>query len=191
MTDDGKIYVSVPNVKAQLADGFLNALHFEHTYFIDHDYIEMIGEKAGLKLLQREDFSEYNSFYVFGRSDVKDREHSDPKAAFETFMLFAKNLREDVAKINSSIVDRDIFIFGAHIFTQYLVNMGLSIDRVVSIVDNDTKKEDKHLYGTNMIVSSPEVISSFENPLVLLRVAQYEREIREQLISINRSVRFL
>lgn len=191
LTEDGKIYVSIPNVKAQLADGFLNALHFEHTYFIDHDYIEMIGEKAGLKLLQRQDFSDYNSFYVFGRCEARNREHPEIGAASVAFATFVRNLREDVEMINSSVIDQDYFIFGAHIFTQYLVNMGLLTGRVVSIIDNDLKKEGKLLYGTNLIVSKPEIISSSENPLVLLRVAQYEKEIKEQLLSINRNVRFL
>jgi SAM-dependent methyltransferase len=191
LAENGKIFVSVPNIKSQLRDGFLNALHFEHTYFIDHEYVKMIGSRAGLKLVERVDFSSYNSFYVFERSQAIPCEHSSPAEASQTFVEFVANLQEDVRKIVSKIDNEDFYVFGAHVFSQYLVNAGLPTDRIISIIDNDDNKAGKFLYGTSLPVKKPSDISSVDEPLVLLRVAQYEQEIREQLLSINGRVRFL
>lgn len=191
LTENGKILVSVPNIRAQLRDGFLNALHFEHTYFIDHEYVRLIGHRAGLHLIRREDFSPYNSFYVFERGEIVIGEHPVPQEAAQTFKRFVSNLQADVKQIISLTIGHSLYVFGAHVFTQYLVNAGLPVNKIISIIDNDSNKAGKFLYGTNLLVESPAVLSNKKQPLVLLRVAQYEKEIREQLISINKNVRFL
>jgi len=191
LTEDGKIIVSVPNIKAQLKDGFLNALHFEHTYFIDHEYMQLIGSGAGLRLVRREDFSPYNSFYVFERGSTSLGEHPAPQDSPLTFKNFVTNLQADVREIISSTATDSFYVFGAHVFTQYLMNSGLPAKRIIAVIDNDINKTGKLLYGTNLLVKNPNEISSDKEPLVLLRVAQYEQEIRDQLVSINKNVRFL
>jgi SAM-dependent methyltransferase len=191
LTKNGKIFVSVPNIKSQLKDGFMNALHFEHTYFIDHDYIKMIGGYAGLKLIKKIDFSSYNSFYIFESGQITLYDHPFPNEASKIFTNFAENLQKDVQQIVSRINNEDFYIFGAHVFSQYLINAGLPIDRVISIIDNDDNKIGKILYGTTLAIKNPNIIASIDEPLVLLRVAQYDQEIRDQLLSINCKVRFL
>lgn len=191
LTKNGKIFISVPNIKNQLIDGFLNALHFEHTYFIDHEYLEMIGNLAGFELVQKVDFSKYNSFYVFSPHEKTQNLHTSPHVASDIFCKFSDDLHKDVTSINEITKGLQFYVFGAHVFTQYLIKAGLKIDRIAGIIDNDTNKIGKFLYGTSIRVSGPNVVKGIDTPTVLLRVAQYKKEIADQLIDINNSVRFI
>ena len=65
-----------------------------------------------------------------------------------------------------------MFLFGAHVFAQYLIEFGLNIDRIVCLLDNDIKKQGKRLYGTSKIVKSPKILAGLDNPIVILKGIQ-------------------
>jgi hypothetical protein len=84
-----------------------------------------------------------------------------------------------------------IFIFGAHIFTQQLLNLGLNSNKIISILDNDPNKHGARLYGTKLMVESPNVISIAIEPIVILDVGEYADEVCAQLIQLNDKVKLL
>jgi len=189
LSKDGKIYISVPNIKKQLEDNFLNALHFEHTYFIDHEYIKILAYYAGLALVEQQEFSEYNSFYVLTKDKIDDGGipiHSNRTDAKRIFKKFIKNVKKDVTNINYLLANRKAYIFGAHVFTQYLINFGLEEQNIEKIIDNDHNKINKFLYGTNIEVESPSILKEKKSPILILRVAQYKKEIIEDIKNINK-----
>lgn len=186
LTDSGVVLISVPHIRNQIEESFLNALHFEHTYFIDHEYIGMIANAAGFSVQSMIDFSKYNSFYVFEKSiTFKSVKHSDGLAAERHFMNFVDNVRKDASQITCKLFDEKCYIFGAHIFSQYLINFGLLEEKIVAVLDNDPAKIGKRLYGTNLRVQSPDIIKNVSSPCVVLRTAQYRQEIEEQIFKIN------
>ena len=87
-------------------------------------------------------------------------------------------------------LNEHIFVFGAHIFTQYLNCLGLNSNKVVGILDNAASKQGKRLYGLPQLVSSPEVLSGLQRPAVILRVGAYASEIKKDILEINPSVIF-
>jgi 2-polyprenyl-3-methyl-5-hydroxy-6-metoxy-1,4-benzoquinol methylase len=190
LNDDGRIFLSVPNIKQQLKDGFLNAMSFEHTFFIDHQYIEFIANNAGYELERRVDFSSHNSFYVFKKGITKPCVHSSPTESRHVFETFVENLKNEVASINSKMLtnDEEYYIFGAHMFAQYLINFGLNCDRIVGIVDNDAGKIGNYLYGTSFKVIHPDELNKKEKVSIIVRAAQYTAEIVSQLKMINPSI---
>ena len=96
---------------------------------------------------------------------------------------------EFVTKVDELIAtngnQRSIYVFGAHIFTQYLVSFGLSIDKVAAILDNATDKQGKRLYGLRQEVLSPNALHGVKNPAVILRVGAYAEEIKRGILEIN------
>ena len=83
-------------------------------------------------------------------------------------------------------------MFGAHIFSQFLINFGLDTNKIICLLDNDISKQDRRLYGTDLYVRSPESISSDINPVVVLKAGAYNDEIRDQILtSINSSAIFI
>jgi hypothetical protein len=51
-----------------------------------------------------------------------------------------------------------IYLFWAHIFSQYLLWFWLNIDKIVWILDNSDLKNWKRLYWTPFFVNKPEII---------------------------------
>lgn len=193
LRDNGKFIISIPNIKNQLLDGFLNALNFEHTFYIDDYYINKIFEFAGFKLKETYEFSKYNSFYVFEKTDlVKEKNNLNFLTdSINAFNFFLKKLKTDVEYLNLKTKNNKFYIFGAHIFSQYLINFGLNVDGVINIIDNDINKTNKCLYGTNLIVKLPDIIAADKNPIVIVRAAQFQQDIEQQLYQINKNVKIL
>jgi len=189
---NGKFIISVPNIKNQLLDNFLNAINFEHTYFIDDQYITQIFNNSGFILEKIIQFSKYNHFYVFEKNNkIINKNQLSSNNTIDIFNKFCENLVKEVTKINSILKDEKFYIFGAHIFTQFLINFGLNRNNIINILDNDINKKEKILFGTNIIVKSPEILSDQNKVNVVLRAAQYSEEITEQLLKINPQINII
>jgi len=91
----------------------------------------------------------------------------------------------------SSLV-QPIYLFGAHVFAQYLIEMGLNTDKIVCLLDNDPQKHGKRLYGTHLKVASPKVLHDVSDPMVILKAGVYNEEIKRDIWeNINFTTRFL
>jgi len=73
------------------------------------------------------------------------------KDMFEEFIQYHTELVDMINKqIESS--SSPIFLFGGHIFSQFLIGFGLNVENIINILDNSDIKHNKRLYGTNLIV---------------------------------------
>ena len=85
-----------------------------------------------------------------------------------------------------------IYLYSAHINTQYLLNNGITIDNIISLLDNSTYKIDKKLYGYNLDINHPSSIENDNAPIVVVsHMGAYIDEIKKDLIKINKNVIFL
>ena len=75
-----------------------------------------------------------------------------------------------------------VYLFGAHVFAQYLIQMGLDVTKIVSILDNDESKQGKRLYGSNLSVESPRVLEGVESPQIILKAGVYNDEIKKDIL---------
>ena len=83
-------------------------------------------------------------------------------------------------------------MFGAHVFSQYLLKFGLDPKKIIFILDNDNLKQNKRLYGTKLQVRSPKVLSSYKKPIVILKVGIYKNEIKKDILkNINPKTSFI
>lgn len=80
-----------------------------------------------------------------------------------------------------SQANREFYLFGAHVFAQFLIQMGLNTDKVVCLLDNDPNKQARRLYGTNLKVASPRILSGVANPIVILKAGVYNQEIKKNI----------
>ena len=51
------------------------------------------------------------------------------------------------------------------------------------ILDNDTNKHGKRLYGTNLKVFSPSLLKKEINPVLILKAGVYNEEIKNDIIN--------
>lgn len=191
LSDGGSVFISIPNIEAQLEDGFLNALNFEHTYYLSHEYMKLLASICGFDVVHTENFSKYNSFYRLQKKQIGFVFPSDTTRSRLVYQQHIQKLLKDVAEINFKIDGKQVYCFGAHVFTQMMIAAGLNTSAIKGLLDNDTGKIGKFLYGYDLPVLNPSIIKEESEPIVLLRVAQYKQEIQEGLLAHNYRVKFI
>ena len=99
------------------------------------------------------------------------------------------NYYEDIVRVLNnkfcSDNDKKNFLFGGHIFSQFLIYLGLDQKKIEFILDNSNEKEDKRLYGSALKIKKPSIIENLENPKVIVFAGQYQNEIEKQFLCIN------
>ncbi len=197
--DDGKrLIFTLPNMQKMLEKKYTNCLNFEHTVFLTEPYIEFLLAKYKFQIIHKEYFMEDHSIFY---SALKDR-NCDPKKLSNNLYKINKNIYNEyiayhdklISSLNSQIdnIDSPLYLFGAHIFSQYLISSGLQINKIKYLLDNDQNKQGKRLYGTPLMVESPEILEFDNNPVVILKAGVYNDEIKNDIITnINSDTNFL
>jgi hypothetical protein len=197
--EEGKTLIfSIPNLQVMLERKYTNGINFEHTVLLTETYIDYFLAKHGFRIAAKEYFMDDHSIFY---AAVRD---STVPAVPLPAGLHAKNQQlyldyvdyhvELIKEINARIreTDQPVYLFGAHIFTQYLISFGLDVSRIVCILDNDKNKHGKRLYGTAMNVASPAVLRDVDHPVVILKAGVYNDEIRKDILeNINGKTVFL
>lgn len=186
-----KLIFSIPNMEEMLKRNYTNCLNFEHTLFLTEPYTEYLLSKYGFKQVDKEYFQNDHSIFYSYVKDSKVDIIDSPKGLYDynkklflDYIDYYKTLIKEInLKINNTHKDQPIYLFGAHIFAQYLFQFGLDKSRIICLLDNDPDKQGKRLYGTNMIVKSPKVIKDIPSPIIILKAGVYNDEIKEDIIS--------
>jgi hypothetical protein len=194
LLEDGKhMFISAPIIDVMMEDKFTNAMNFEHTYGLTKSLLYKILSHSSLEITRTQD---YNKHCVF--IEATKNSSMDTNVHLEHDSLFLSNFVDyydnEVNRIHELLSqdDREKFIFGAHIFTQSLINFGLSEKHFSFILDNDTAKQGERLYGTGLSVRSPRILKGLDSPLVVLKAGQYTQEIKNDILkNINSSTRFI
>ena len=191
---------SLPNMEEMLKRNYTNCLNFEHTYFITEPYIEYLLSKHGFRKIAKEYFKDDHSiFYTFVKDsyqnviELPSNLYASNKKKYLDFVNYHNKLIKKINKqISQSPEKQSIYLFGAHVFSQYLIQCGLSVNKIDYLLDNDVKKQDKRLYGTSLEVKSPNILIDKLNPLIILKAGVYSNEIKRDILNnINSSAIFL
>lgn len=196
---EGELVIfSVPNMGEMLRRSYTNCLNFEHTYLLREEYVDSLMKRSGFALVTKEYFCEDHSiFFCYRRQADLDLSAEIPNLYAQNRQLFHSYLelhRKSVESINLELgaTRSRAFLFGAHVFAQYLFAFGLRQELFDSILDNDERKWGGRLSGSNLVVKSPEVLANQDKPIVVLKAGVYNDEIREQIAStINSETKFI
>ena len=98
-----------------------------------------------------------------------------------------------IAKLNAKLesTNKKVYLFGAHLFSQYLLYHGLHSLKIEAILDNNPNKQNKRLYGTKLYVYSPQILANTDNALVILNAGAYNNEIKESLNAMNNKIEII
>jgi len=198
MKKDSLLIMSVPNLEAMLRNNYTNCLNFEHTYFASQPYVELLLSHFGYELLEESYFKEDHSIFfcakkireskeeIYITSGQRDQLYTRNLALFLNYTQYHEELVSELNKIEG-----DVYLFGAHIFSQTLLQFGLDAKKIINILDNDPNKQNKRLYGTDLIVKSPEALRDVESGTVIVKTGVYNEEIRKQIESINPNIKVI
>ena len=141
---------------------YTNCINFEHTLLLE-PYVEHLLSRHGFRPLRKACFlDDHSIFYAAARS------RRAPTALgpdlFDECGAVRPALRVDppelAARLNEQIADADapVYLFGAHVFAQYMLAFGLDESRLAGILDErSTQSRAKRLYGSNLSVHAPAV----------------------------------
>ena len=196
---EGKHLVfSLPNMQAMLERKYNNCINFEHTVFLTEPYVEFLLAKHGFRLLTKKYFMDDHSIFYAAVRDPSVKPLELPHGLYEKnkqlYMDYVHYHEELIQDMNRRISDstQPVYLFGAHIFAQYLIAFGLDTSRIVSLLDNDPQKQGKRLYGTRLMAQSPKMLRDVANPSVILKAGVYSQEIKADILNnINASTTFL
>ncbi len=186
-----------PNLYQLLYRKYTNSLNFEHTMFLTEYFVDCLLKKFGFKILEKQYFQDHSIFYATEKiSDDEDEEvkienkYEEYKNVFMNFINYHLEMVKDLnSEIESSKLP--IYLFGAHIFSQYLIGFGLKTARVLAVLDNGPSKQGKRLYGTSLNVSPPKILKGKGKVNLILKAGPYNEEIKKDILeNINSEVVF-
>ena len=194
LSKSGKHIFAVPNMMPMIKKGYANCMNFEHPFFFDEKLIDNLLFKNKFRIKKKKYFKKDHSImYVSSLRKVSKKfEYKRYDVNRKIFTNLFNLWNKDITNLNQKIKNnKNIFIFGAHIFSQLLLFNGLNKSNVVGILDNDKNKINKYLYGTKYKILKPNFLSKISSPTVILRAGSYNREIKKQLLKINKKVRII
>lgn len=186
---------SFPHLRAMLEKKWTNCLNFEHTAFLTEEITEHILARAGFAILSKQYFGDPHSiFYATEKREGAElhripNRYDDHKRLYMDYIDFHSRTVQELNVMTGS--DVPTYLFGAHIFSQVLIQFGLTTDQIVCVLDNSPLKIGKRLYGTSLRVSSPEELRGKGRARVIVRAGIYNDEITRQLRAINPHVECL
>jgi 2-polyprenyl-3-methyl-5-hydroxy-6-metoxy-1,4-benzoquinol methylase len=195
LKDDGYMIFSLPNFDLFIKDRHTNSLNFEHTFYLDQDSLFRLLEINGFEIVNKEFFyKDHHIFYCVQKTKnhlkIEYQSHYDLNR--KIFSDYFKDIDKFILDANAKFkTEENVFVFGGHVTSQFLLCLGLDENLITCLLDNDPKKQNRRLYGTNLLVQSPEILANYESPLLVLKNSLFDEEIREQIYNINKNVRII
>lgn len=185
---------SVPNLYEWLKNKYTNCLNFEHTVFLTEEIIDILLQKCGFEIVDKVKYQDHSIFYVCKPGEIKNIEYKNNyenyKKLFLDFISYYENLIKHIN--NKTKKSNSVYLFGAHIFSQYLIFSGLDTKNIECILDNSKLKLGKRLYGTNLKIKLPEYVINIDSPQIIVIAGTYTEEIKVDIQSkINATALFL
>jgi 2-polyprenyl-3-methyl-5-hydroxy-6-metoxy-1,4-benzoquinol methylase len=190
---DSNHIFSLPNLRVWLEKKHSNTIFFEHSLFLEEAFLDFLLKKNGFEIIEKSYYKDHSIFYFCKNKKRNLLDNNTPIDRYKENLKKYKDYVESIENYTKHILDNvkegdDVFLFGAHIFSQILLKMGLEQVNIISILDNSPLKIGKRLYGFEHTISSPEIISKYKKPIVVLHAGSYQEEIKNQLTKINQNV---
>ncbi len=182
-----KVIFSLPDITNLIEDKFTNGLNFEHTYQIDNYILQYLMNINGFDWVNSVHYNRHNIFATFAKTyntiaSISNNYEENKKRWFrfiEHHLFNARYLKESIKGYEHK------FLFGCHVFSQYLLYFGLEEKDFIGIIDNDYMKQDACLYGTNLMTYPSSIIKDLDDVAVIVQAGIYTDEISTKLLSIN------
>jgi len=191
LEDDGCIIFSIPNIKWLLENKALptGILHFEHTYYIDEDNVEIYLNRAGFRLDKIQSYKNHSLFVKAIKVDSVIVNDITEKELSKELLNIVDFYKEKISSINIKIGNSKFYLYSAHINSQYLLNNGIDSTNIVCLLDNSESKIGNRLYGYVFDINPPNIIENDESPIVIVsHMGAYIEEIKKNLLKINKNV---
>ncbi len=191
-----RMIFSLPNMEKWLKNKWTNCLGFEHSIFLTEDVISFLLASHGFEVIKKKYFLEHSIFYLVNINikvtpHTLTSEYNTNKKLYTDMTTFYRN---QISLLNYKLRSskKDVYLFGAHLFSQYLLYHGLDSHGIKGILDNNVNKQGKRLYGTNFYVYTPHILKNKNKSLIILNAGAYNSEIKNDILhNINANVEII
>lgn len=187
----GLAVFSLPNFEAWFKRGYWNALTSEHVSYLVAGQIAEAAARVGLASSFAY-FKEHSLFFALRRGEGDKIPHSQaPEVSQALLLSWADQFHHYLQGYDAVKVDEgDLVLAGASHLAQYLWLMSARIATYAQfVIDNDTGKHGKRLYGTPLVAAPFNSILALKQPVVLIPPSPYSAEMERQVKSLRRDVR--
>lgn len=189
----GRLIFAYPLLDVWLAKKYTTALNFEHNMLLTDYFVDYLLMMHGFRITDKRQYQDHSVYYIAERAGQINSQppprskYDEYRKLFLDFIDYHKKLVKQLnEKVNS--FDGEVYLFGGHIFAQYLLEFGLRADKIKGILDNSNLKQGKRLYGSMLLVVRPEVVKNKKKVAVIVKVGPYRDEVASQLFSLNPSI---
>lgn len=192
LKNGGDMFFSIPDLRHFLNGDFLpnSILQFEHTYFIDVDYVKHLCNLTGFEYISHSKYSNHSVFIHLRKSNNNIKTNINHSVISHRFIEKYDKLLKNVEMINKKIENhKNVYLYGAHVTSQSYIFNGLDFTNIKGLIDGSSQKINKYLYGTNLKTFEPESISDMDEVCVICsHMGIYVDEISINLRKINPEV---
>lgn len=170
---------SVPNFKQYAKNNYSATIMFEHPHYLTEDYLDYILALTGWKIVDKYYYKDHSIFFT-----TVPIEPTDNQTTFKCTDEITSFIQYMQNKANTlSNMTEPFYVFGAHFTYYYLLNMGVSEDQIIAVIDNDVMKQGRRMYGTNTkVISAQEAIPG---SYVVVEMGPYNDEIKKSLTNLK------
>lgn len=187
---------ALPDMEKLLDENVTSILNFEHTFLLSDKYIRYLLRSNGYEICEISRFGNGHSIiYDTIYTGIKE------KVAIENYYFtnrkiicqYFQNQKNMVENWNQRIEQshENVYLFGAHISSQYYAAYGLEISEIKAILDNDAYKIGKCVCGIDKEVISPKELKGSGRNIVIVPPSPYASEIKKGILEINEKIVFI
>lgn len=189
---------SVPYLEKHLDLKYNNTLNFEHVYLCSEEFIEYWLSLNNYQLLKKKIFgNDHSIFYAAIKVDNITHKLPLPNSYEKNrkrMLHYFDYHKNKIQHLNNTInkLNDPVYVFGGNVSSQFLIGMGLNVQNVCCLLDNDKTKHNRRLYGTDLLIQSPHVLKNADSPVVVLVNNPYCDEIKDDILTnINHNTKFI
>ena len=186
------VFISIPNMNAQIKNNLIPIIHQEHTVLCDYETIIYLFSKGGYSCKSSYFYKEQSIFFHFINSSdvIVDSSYFNIKRIDSVYNVYEYNKN----KINSFVINtnKNIFIVPGGLYGQlvYYLLDDTYRKNIIGFLDNDPSKVGKRLYGTSKYTFKMDEVKKYDTIKLLIYRGPYMDEIIEQLNSYNKNIRY-
>jgi len=194
LKENGCCIIACPNIVKSFENLHFNAFTSDHLNYFTKNSLENIAVNLGFELVDFYQYLDHGMYLVFKKTE-KQTQQTNTKQFKNHFDEYKKRMFDYVDKAKKEMIkEKSVYVFGAHgltvTFLGILNNLELE-NKIKFVLDNEKTKHDRRLCGTNLVCKPPTSIAAEKNPLILLYMGAYEKEISLQLKEINPNCRII
>lgn len=169
---------TLPNFVKYAQSNYAATIMFEHPHFLTEDYLDCILSVTGWEVLEKVHYKNHSIFFKTKPTTPISREVKLQSTKYiNDFLSYMAQRAASIPKTKS------FYVFGAHFPYYYLLNLGITEDQIIAVVDNDPLKQGRRMYGTNTMVISPAELPAGAS--VFVEMGPYNDEIKTGMPNVS------